>query len=181
MIGWFWTKFYFVLGPNIRWAFYRTIGPLVFIMRTKQPTKCLYHVSNRGWGWHCKTSLRPHRNHYWRFQGGGSYVILCCLGFFVSEFWWCFTLCLLAHLSRRLTRWAYSIPVELSSMWMCVWMFTLSNLNISLQPSSRSKPNFIWSIIVVGERLFDQVRSELWFPWQRIAPIVIMGKSLWPL
>ena len=29
MIGPFWTKFYFVLGPNIRWAFLRTIGPLV--------------------------------------------------------------------------------------------------------------------------------------------------------
>ena len=29
MIGPFWTKFYFVLGPNIRWAFHRTIGPLV--------------------------------------------------------------------------------------------------------------------------------------------------------
>ena len=26
MIWPFWTKFYFVLGPNIRWAFYRTIG-----------------------------------------------------------------------------------------------------------------------------------------------------------
>ena len=29
MIGPFWTKFYFVLGPNIIWAFHRTIGPLV--------------------------------------------------------------------------------------------------------------------------------------------------------
>ena len=32
MIGPFWTKFYFVLGPNIRWAFHRTIGPLVIAM-----------------------------------------------------------------------------------------------------------------------------------------------------
>ena len=32
MIGPFWTKFYFMLGPNIRWAFQRTIGPLVYIL-----------------------------------------------------------------------------------------------------------------------------------------------------
>ena len=32
MIGPFWTKFYFVLDPNIRWAFHRTIGPLVLLL-----------------------------------------------------------------------------------------------------------------------------------------------------
>ena len=41
----------------------------------------------------------------------------------------------LAHLSRRLTRWAYSIPVKLSSVCLsvclCVCVPTLSNMNIS--------------------------------------------------
>ena len=64
-----------------------------FIMRTEQSTKCLYHVSNWGWGWYRKTCLSPPVFHYWSFLGGGSDVVLCCL-FLVSEFRWCFTLCL---------------------------------------------------------------------------------------
>ena len=52
---------------------------------------------------------------------------------------------------------------------------------ISLRPAGRLQSNFIWSIIGVGERLhyvLVQIRSGLWFPWQRIAPIrVIMGKK----
>ena len=42
----FWTKFYFVLGPNIRWAFHRTIGPLVSSWFT-----CNYGNSNSNYDW----------------------------------------------------------------------------------------------------------------------------------
>ena len=76
---------------------------------------------------------------------------------------------LLAHLSRRLTRWAYRMGLEPAS----VPVSTLSNMSIS-ETSKPIQSNFIWSIIGVGERLhyvLVQIRSELWFPWQRIAPI----------
>ena len=45
---------------------------------------------------------------------------------------------------------------------------------ISPQLVSQLQSNFIRSIIGVGERLrkvLGQVGSELWFPWQQIAPI----------
>ena len=69
-------------------------------MRTEQSTKCLYHISSWGWGWACKIDLSPPVIHYWPFQGGGSDVVLCCL-FLVSEFRWCFTLCLFILLLVR--------------------------------------------------------------------------------
>ena len=57
----------------------------------------------------------------------------------------------LAHLSQRLTRWAYRMGLELVSVRACVrpqfqaW--------ISPRPAGRLQPNIIWSIIGVGERL----------------------------
>ena len=57
----------------------------------------------------------------------------------------------LAHLSRRLTRWAYRMGLEPASVRLCVrphfqtW--------ISPRTAGRLQPNFIWSIIGVGERL----------------------------
>ena len=78
----------------------------------------------------------------------------------------------LAHLSRRLTKWAYSISMvsrpsvairRLSSS------STLSNLNIS----EASWPILI-KITGVGERLhkiLGQIGSKLGFPWQQKAPI----------
>ena len=51
----------------------------------------------------------------------------------------------------------------------------------SLTPAGRLKSNFIWSIIGVGETLHKilvQIRPELCFPWQQIAPIrLYWGKS----
>ena len=41
------------------------------------------------------------------------------------------TLWFLAHLSRRLTRWAYRIGVEPASVCACVRPLTISNMNIS--------------------------------------------------
>ena len=54
---------------------------------------------------------------------------------------------------------------------------------ISLRPGGQSWSNFIWSIIMVGERLhkvLGQIGSKLWFPWHQIAPIDIMGKTMSP-
>ena len=50
-------------------------------------------------------------------------------------------ICILAHLSWRLTRSAYSIPVEPSSvdLWACSHFQT----RISPQPAGRIQPNFI--------------------------------------
>ena len=79
---------------------------------------------------------------------------------------------LLAHLSRRLTRWAYSIPmvcrpsVVVSRPHFQTW--------ISLKPIGQSWSNFMCSITGVGERLhtaLGQIGSKLWFPWQQKAPI----------
>ena len=45
---------------------------------------------------------------------------------------------------------------------------------ISPRPAGQLQSNFIWSIIGMGERLhvvLVQIKSELWFPWQRIASI----------
>ena len=85
-----------------------------------------------------------------------------------------FILWLLAHLSRRLTRWAYSIPmVHHLSFVVChhphfqTW--------ISLKPVGQSWSNFMCSITGVGERLhkvLGQIGSKLWFPWQQKTPIL---------
>ena len=51
-------------------------------MRTEQPTKCLYHISNGGLGCVHKTNLSPPPPpgiRYRPFQGGGSDVVFCCL------------------------------------------------------------------------------------------------------
>ena len=71
---------------------------------------------------------------------------------------------LLAHLSRRLTRWAYSIPmVRRRRPHFQIWI-------------SRSQfwSNFMCNITGMGERLhkvLEQSGSKLWFPWQQKAPI----------
>ena len=78
----------------------------------------------------------------------------------------------LAHLSRRLTRWAYRMGLAPGSV--CPSVRPHFQTWISPRPVGRLQPNFIRSIIGVGERLHQvlvQIRSELWFPWQRIAPI----------
>ena len=65
-------------------------------------------------------------------------------------YWFCHVaahLWFLAHLSRRLTRWAYRMGLEPASVrpHFQTW--------ISPRPAGRLQPNFIWSIIGVGERL----------------------------
>ena len=80
---------------------------------------------------------------------------------------------LLAHLTQRLTRWAYSIPmvrrpsiIRRRRPHFQPW--------ISLKPVGQSWSNFMCSITGVGERLHKvlrQIGSKLWFPWQQKAPI----------
>ena len=76
---------------------------------------------------------------------------------------------LLAHLSRRLTRWAYSIPmvrrpsvVRRGRPPFQTW--------ISLKPVGQSWLHFMCSITGLGERLHKVLRqfgSKLWFPSQQ--------------
>ena len=80
---------------------------------------------------------------------------------------------ILAHLSRRLTRWAYNIPmvrrpsVVRRRPHFQTW--------ISLKPVGQSWSMwFMCSITGVGERLhkvFGQIGSKLWFLWQQKTPI----------
>ena len=91
---------------------------------------------------------------------------------------------LLAHLSRRLTRWAYSIPMvrrpsvvrrrRPSSSSVVVVRRPHFQTWISLKPVGQSWSNFMCSITGVGERLhkvLGQIGSKLWFPWQQKASI----------
>ena len=61
----------------------------------------------------------------------------------------------LAHLSRRLTRWAYRMGLEPASVRPCVRASVRPHFQtwISPRPAGRLQSNFIWSIIGVGERL----------------------------
>ena len=84
-------------------------------------------------------------------------------------------LLLLAHLSRRLTRWAYSIAmVRRPSVVVVRRRRPHLQTWISLKPVGQPRSNFMCSITRVGERLhkvFGQIGSKLWFPWQQKAPI----------
>ena len=55
---------------------------------------------------------------------------------------------LLAHLSRRLTRWAYRMELEPASVRPCVCVCVRPHFQtwISLRPAGGSQLNFIWSI-----------------------------------
>ena len=84
----------------------------------------------------------------------------------------------LAHLSRRLTRWAYSIAmVRRPSVVRRRPHFQTC---ISLKPAGQARSNFMCSITGMGERLhkiLGQIRSKLWFPWQQKAPIELQWEK----
>ena len=51
---------------------------------------------------------------------------------------------------------------------------------ISLQSASRSQPNFICSMSMVGDCLhmpFRKIASELWLQWQLIGPIGLLWEN----
>ena len=90
----------------------------------------------------------------------------------LRQFFLFFFFCIfLAHLSRRLTRWAYSIPmVRRPSVVRHPHFQTW----ISLKPVGQSWLHFMCSITGVGERLhkvLGQIGSKLCFPWQQKGPI----------
>ena len=85
---------------------------------------------------------------------------------------------LLAHLSRRLTRWAYSIPMVRRTSVVVVRPSVRRRPHfqtwISLKPVGQSWSNFMCSITGMGERLhkvWGQIGWKLWFLWQQKAPI----------
>ena len=86
----------------------------------------------------------------------------------------------LAHLSTRLTRWAYSIPMVLRPSVVVIHRPHFQTW-ISLKPVGQSWSNFICSITGGGERLhkvLGQVGSKLRFPWQQKARVdFIMRKT----
>ena len=85
----------------------------------------------------------------------------------------------LAHLSRRLTRWAYSIAMVRRPS-VVVRRRPHFQTCISLKPAGHPRSNFMCSITGVGERLhkvLGQIRSKLWFPWQQKAPIELQWEK----
>ena len=97
----------------------------------------------------------------------------CDLYFIVHWFWLIF----LAHLSRRLTRWAYSIAiVRRPSVVVVVHTFK----PVYLWSQLANLDQILCSITGVGERLhkvLGQIRSKLWFPWQQKAPIELQWEK----
>ena len=82
-------------------------------------------------------------------------VLRAGFAFWLFQFlFFAFSLLLLAHLSRRLTRWAYSIPVDAASVRPSVRASVCSHFQtwISLRPEGQSQSNFIWSIIGVRDK-----------------------------
>ena len=80
----------------------------------------------------------------------------------------------LAHLSRRLTMWTYSIPMVRRPSVVVRRCRPRFQTWISLKPVGQSWSNFMCSIDGVGERLhrvLGQIGSKCWFPWQQKAPI----------
>ena len=126
----------------------------MFLQRSEVPT-----------GWHVERWLRLRLYLHWCFKR------ILSLQRSVS---------FLAHLSRKLTRWAYSIPIvrrpsvdrrRPSSSFVRRPHFQTW---ISLKPVGQSWSNFVCSITGVGKRLqmvLGKIGSKLWFPWQQKAPI----------
>ena len=86
---------------------------------------------------------------------------------------WAIFFIFLAHLSQRLTRWAYSIAMVRRPS-VVVRRRPHFQTCISLKPAGQPRSYIICSITGVGERLhkvLGQIRSKLWFPWQQKAPI----------
>ena len=102
---------------------------------------------------------------FWNIADVFSMEWKCACGFGIVL--WLF----LAHLSQRLTRWAYSIP-KVCCPHFQTW--------ISLKLVGQSWSKFMCSITEVGERLhkvLGKIGSKLWFPWQQKAPIdLLWGK-----
>ena len=109
---------------------------------------------------------------FWNYASVSFMVWGCaCALDIIVRFFFCH---FLAHLSRMLTRWAYSIPMVRHPSVVVVVRRPHFQTWISLKPDGQSWSNFMCSITGVGERLhkvLGQIGSKLWFPWQQKAPI----------
>ena len=84
------------------------------------------------------------------------------------------------HLSRRLTRWAYSIAMVRRPSVVVRRLRPHFQTCISLKPAGKPRSNFMFSITGLGERLhkvLGQIRSKLWFPRQQKAPIELQWEK----
>ena len=82
----------------------------------------------------------------------------------------------LAHLSRRFTRWAYSIPMVRHPSVVCPHFQTW----ISLKPVGQSWLNFMCSITDVGERLhkvWGRLDQNSGFHGNRKPPLIYNGEN----
>ena len=79
----------------------------------------------------CSLSVNTARDHHDPFRSVTR--SLCCIVTWlaVSKYSFSYLIWLLAHLSRRLTRWAYRMGLEPASVRACIRASTLSNMNIS--------------------------------------------------
>ena len=86
----------------------------------------------------------------------------------------------LAHLSRRLTRWAYSIPVEPASVRQCVCVHTFKHEYLRNQSAGHNRILTEASLGGGG----GGGEAAFGFGWDRIRSLVSMAtdrKTLWPL
>ena len=93
-----------------------------------------------------------------------------------------FLVTFLAHLSRRLTRWAYSIPIVRRPSVVLLRRPPHFQTWISLKPVGQSWSNFMCSITGVGERLhmvLGQIGSKLWLATES-SHWLTMGKTMSP-
>ena len=108
----------------------------------------VYYIKPRGRGWQILgTKFWCQQEHLVTSVG--------CRKFKKKSLWSLDFIQFLAHLSRRLTRWAYRMGLEPACVRACVRPCVHPHFQtwISPRPAGRLQPNFIWSIIGVGERL----------------------------
>ena len=94
------------------------------------------------------------------------------VGSLFLHFWINLNFALLAHLSLRLTRWAYSIQMVRCRPHFRNW--------ISLKPDGQSWSNFMCSISGVGEKLhkdMGQIGSKYGFHGNRKPPLIYTGET----
>ena len=91
----------------------------------------------------------------------------------------------LAHMNHKAYGWAYSIGRPLSSV--CLYVCKHFQTSSPLKPLGRLKPNFMWSLLGMGERKcvqIVQVTCPRWPPCPHMVKTLKIffseTKSLWP-
>ena len=142
----------------------------------RSPT--LYHWATALPRGHTLTSLFESSMSVWRYLKAKKYKKGLPIDFFYV---WTVSL-FLAHLSRRLTRWAYSIPMVRPSSYVVCYRPHFQTW-ISLKPVGQSWSNLMCSITGVGERLhkvLGQTGSKLVSMATESPHWLIIGKTISP-